>query len=162
MIAGQVDTSVDAGITLPDLQLTLTFSPTTFVVYDYNNFTLPINVVCRVSEVNRAATNGSNIVIKIPRIIFIDFTYQPSLTIVEGQPVDNNQWTLSQDAIHWIFTYSGILPAFANSYFGFTGTFNTHTASGVYFMVAEIVNGSGGEWNYNNNSDSERVDYFSN
>ncbi len=163
LVAGQVDTSVDAGFTVTDLQPTLTFTPASFVVNFENNFTLPIEVVCRISEVRNVQTNGSPIVVRIPRTIFANFTYNPSLPTAGGQPLNNNEWTFSQNSTYWMWTYNGTtFPAFGNSYFGFAGTFNTFTATGVYFMNVEVVNGSGGEVNFINNTDSERVDYFSN
>jgi hypothetical protein len=158
---GQVDSTVDAGFTLPDLQPTLTVSPTTFEVTSATNNTIPISAVVRISEVGRAATNGSSIVVRIPKTVFISFTYNSSETMINGQAVNNNLWAFSQNSTHWIFTYTGgVFNSYENSYFGFNGTFNTFNASGQYFMVTTITNGSGGEWNFINNSDSERIDYF--
>ena len=112
----------------------------------------------------RANTNGTDIVVKIPKIIFIDFGYNPALTTVNGIPVNNSSWTFdgTSDPINWVFRYSGTLNSFTSTSFGFNGTFNTFGASGVYYMLYTIVNGSGGEWNFNNNTDDERADYFSN
>jgi hypothetical protein len=164
LIAGQIDTSVDAGYSMPDLQPTLFFSPASFVVNESTNNTIPINVLCRISEVGRTATNGSNIVVKIPKTIFINFSYNPNLSFntTDGTTLNNSSWVFSQDATYWIWTYSGVFPARGESFFAFDGTFNTFFATGVYFMLVDIVDGSGGEFNFSNNSDMERVDYFTN
>jgi hypothetical protein len=53
-----------------------------------------------------------------------------------------------------------VLPARGSSTFGFNALFNPLNSKGVATITTQIMAGSGGESGSGNNSDSERLDYF--
>ena len=91
------------------------------------------------------------------------FTYVPSLTSIGIFPVSNSHWQymgLFNGAFHvWLYVGSPTFPASGISKFGFTGIYNNQGTSGETRFTVEVVQGSGGEINYLNNSDGKTLFY---
>lgn len=165
LIAGQVDSTVDAGFRLPgnpimpDLQPTISVLPTSFTV-GAPTYSRTLRVVVRINEVEDIATTGDPIVVRIPRTSKLTFIYNPSLTSLGPNTLQNSMWTFTSTALYWEFTYNGVFPAYGESKFGFEATFMSEGETGQMFFNSIIVNGSGGETNFLNNVDDERIDYI--
>lgn len=165
LIAGQVDSTVDAGFRLPgnpimpDLQPTISVLPTSFTV-GAPTYSRILRVVVRINEVEDIATTGDPIVVRIPRTSKLTFTYNPSLTSLGPNTLQNSMWTFTSTALYWEFTYNGVFPAYGESKFGFEATFRSEGETGQMFFNSIIVNGSGGETNFLNNVDDERIDFI--
>jgi uncharacterized repeat protein (TIGR01451 family) len=119
------------------------------------------NLTVRVTELNMINTNGL-ITVRIPKDARLSFKdpYNPALTILGNIPLNNANWTFTEDATNYIFSSMTVIPAGSFSTFGFVAEFDPGFTTGVYTLTSQIVSGSGGEIRINNNVDSERIDYF--
>ena len=139
----------------PDVTPTITVLPTTGIVG-------PTNMTVRVEirEINVANTR-SPIIVGVPKVSYLNFTYDPSLTMVPGGgAVENSKWAFSETPSLWIFTRTEVLPEGSMSSFGFSGVFSSGAVGGEINFSSIILNGSGQEINYTNNNDSEII-FFS-
>ncbi len=143
-------------ILVPDLTPNITTIPN--IITDTMNF----NVTVRVQELDNAATNGSEILVRIIRDPRVTFTYNPALTNIGFTAVQNNVWAYDgTDPFFHLFRTFIVIPANGNSTFGFVATFNPGGKSrGKYTMTASLNSGSGGEIKTNNNQDAEVLDYL--
>jgi hypothetical protein len=96
-----------------------------------------------------------------PRYIF---TFDPLLTNVVGSAVNNPNWQFfSTNPNFYIWKYigtGGTFPAFGSSKFGYVGTYNPNDTDGQTTFSVQIFQGSGGENNTTNNTDSDNLIYF--
>lgn len=139
----------------PDLTPTLIVSPN--IMHGITSFDL----IVKVTELNNENTSGV-IVVNIPkdsRWILTD-GYVPGLTILGSTPLNNNDWSYSQDAINHIFTSSAVINGGGYSIFGFRVSFDPGNSRGLYSITSQLVSGGGGEERVSNNVDSEKIDYF--
>jgi len=139
----------------PDITPTLIVNPN--IMHGITSF----NLTVRITELNMVNTSGA-IVVNIPRDSRWTLTngYIPSLTVIGGTSLDNNEWAYSSDAINHIFTSTTSIPAGEASTFGFRVTFDPGSTRGVYTVTSQVVSGGGGEARVSNNADSEKIDYF--
>jgi|GEM_PF-1651409 len=170
LTSGQVDLTVDAGFRIPaapimpDLQPTISILPSSFTVNATSGYSRLLRVIVRINEVEDVPTTGHPIIVRIPKTSKLSFTYSPSLTSLGATILQNSSWSFSNaDPIYWVFTYTGgVFPAYGESKFGFTATFFSEGETGQMFFNSIIVQGSGGETNFLNNVDDERIDYITN
>lgn len=146
------------GILLPpDLVVTMLASPN--IMNGITRFNLLVNV----TELNDTPTSGT-ITIVLPKDVRwdLDGGFDVLLTYLEGTPVNNALWSYS-DAVEGYhqFQTAVSLPGGSGSTLGFTALFDPRNSRGVYTITVQLVPGSGGEVTVSNNSDSERLDYFS-
>lgn len=121
------------------------------------------NLSVRVTELNSINTNGL-ITVKIPKDSRLSFyePYNPNRTMLGTIPVNNSDWSFSEDATYYIFTSTEAIQAGGFSTFGFVAQFDPGQTKGVYTVTSQIESGSGGEIRIDNNVDSEKLDYFIN
>jgi hypothetical protein len=143
---------INVVIDTPDVTPTITVLPTTGILGPTN-----MSVHVEIREVNLANTRSA-IVVGIPKVSYLNFTYNPTLTAIPGgAAVENSKWVFSETPSLWIFTRSEVLPAGAASSFGFSGVFSSGAVGGDLNFSSIILNGSGQEDNYINNNDSETI-----
>jgi len=142
-------------IRVPDVTPVITAIPNVM------NGPTPFNIIVRVTELNVVDTDGL-ITVRIPK----DFRwvrsgpYNPALVNLSGFPLNNADWTYSENATQHIFKSSVVIPAGGFSYFGFSAAWNAGQTQGIYTITSQIDSWSGGEDRIDNNSDAEKLDYF--
>ena len=121
------------------------------------------NLTVRVLELNQVPTSGL-ITVRIPKDLrwTLAEPYNSSLTILGNIPVNNNVWSFSQNATHYIFQTTTTIPAGSFSTFGIRAVWDAGPNQGQYTITSQIDSFSGNETRIDNNSDAERVDYFIN
>ncbi|HOX04249.1 MAG TPA: SdrD B-like domain-containing protein, partial [Verrucomicrobiota bacterium] len=144
----------------PDVTPVITAQPN--VMHGPTDFNLRVQVV----ELNRVATQGT-ITLRIPKDSrwILREPYDPSLTILDGVPMENYKWAYSEDSTHHIFTTvnSGIfIPAGSFSYFGIKTKWSSPATEGKYTITVQIDSWSGNENRIDNNADAEKIDFFDN
>jgi trimeric autotransporter adhesin len=140
-----------------DLTVNITASPN--VMHGTTQF----DVTVAISELLGNSTNGSEILVRVPRDSRVTFTFNPAATLIGFTTVNNSVWTYDgNDAVYHIFKTNSIIAANASSTFGFSATFTPSQSSGGYTITSSLNSGSGGEINGQNNQDAEMVDYFIN
>jgi len=146
----------------PDFAPALSVLPASFTTVA-PSYTRALRIIVRVNETVNVSSDGTAIVVRIPKTSNITFTYNPSLGALGATVLQNSLWAFSDaDPIYWEFTYTGVFPDYGESKFGFNATFNSFGQTGQLFINSIIVDGSGGETNFNNNFDSEVINYISN
>lgn len=120
-----------------------------------------VGVVVEVSELNNTPTDGSPVVVRIPMDARLAFTWDPTLTTVGFDLVQNNQWTYTTvNSLFHQFEHNGVIPASGKLGFGFISTYDPQATSGQTTITSTVLPFSGGETNVTNNSDSELLVYF--
>jgi len=121
-----------------------------------------VGVVVEVSELLDNATDGTAIQVRIPADPRLTFTYDPTLTNVGFNAVQNSQWTYNGvvNGLFHEFVHNGVLPGLSTLAFGFNSTYDPQGTSGQTTITATVFPFSGGELNVSNNSDSEQLVYF--
>ncbi|MBK9928670.1 MAG: carboxypeptidase regulatory-like domain-containing protein [Saprospiraceae bacterium] len=141
---------------VPDYQPLITILPNTI------NGPSNINVIITVVE-NEGKLPCRPIRINIP--VFgerFSFTYNPTLTTLASVAIDNSEWTyLGITAGFHRWQYNGIFPAYGIKKLGFNGIYNNQGTSGYTTFTTAVVQGSGGEINFSNNSAGQTL-FFSN
>ena len=146
---------VSAPLPVSDLTPSTTVSP--IVMHGTTQF----KVAVRLTEMLGVPTNGSEIMVRIPKDPRVTFTYNTAATTIGFSSVNNNVWTYDgTDQFFHIFKTSSVIAASAFSTFGFNATFTPGQSSGSYTFSAAIKTGSGGETNSQNNQAANVVDYF--
>ena len=144
-------------VPVPDL------TPNITVVPNIMHGTTVFSATIRVSEILGVPTNGSLIMIRIPRDERLTFTYNPAATVIGFTAVNNNVWTYDgTDPIYHIFRTSSVIAGNTYSTFGFVATFVPGQSRGKYTLTSSLNSGSGGEIININNQDAEVLDYFIN
>lgn len=147
---------VQEGSSRPDIAPVMTITPN--VLSGMASF----DVVVRIAEVNNVPTSGT-ITVVIPRDQrwSLNGPFSATITSLAGVPLNNGSWSYdSSSAEFHIFRMEAVLPARGSSTFGFNALFNPLNSKGVATITTQIMAGSGGESGSGNNSDSERLDYF--
>ncbi len=119
-----------------------------------------VGIAVRANELNQQNTDGTNIKVRIPKDQRLTFSWDPSLTLVAFNPVENSKWVYNVTPLFHEFSYGQILGANSNSAFGIYAIYNPQNTSGQTTITATIVPFTGGDINAMNNSDSENLIYF--
>ncbi|MCD2425117.1 Ig-like domain-containing protein [Niabella pedocola] len=93
--------------------------------------------------------------------------YNPSLSTINGQPVQNADWEyvgVDANNVNYVFKLGGTnqkqtIAGASASIFGITVSFNAGSTSGSDNILARIFGGSGGESIESNNTDTETIKY---
>ena len=108
----------------------------------------------------------SDLFILVPKLLpRFQFNYQNSATIVGGIAVNNGDWQYFPNAnpnfYIWKYTATGaVFPALGSSKIGYIGTYDPNNTDGQSTFSVQVFQGSGGETNQNNNTDSDLLIYF--
>jgi len=139
-------------------------SPILTIVPSNINGISQIGVVIEITELNNIDTDGSLITVRLlsdPRLTFV---WDPTLTSVGFNTVNNANWTyLGDSGLFHSFTYNGPTPLIAGGTveaFGMLTTYDPQSTDGQTTLTTSIVPFSGGECEITNNSDSETLVYF--
>lgn len=119
-----------------------------------------VNVVVKVGEVALQNTDGSKILVRVPVDPRFTFTWDPTLTTVGFDPVQNNHWTYSAGVVFHEFETSKVITAGTILTFGYVATYDPQNTSGQSTLTVSILPGSGSEQEFDNNSDAEQIIYF--
>ncbi len=119
-----------------------------------------LNVIVKVSEVAQRDTDGSMITVRVPIDPRMTFTWDPTLSNIGFDMVDNNQWTYSSTALFHSFQSNSVIASGETLTFGYVASYDPQNTSGQSTITMTIVPGSGGETQYTNNNDAELVTYF--
>lgn len=120
-----------------------------------------VSTVIRVSEVGGYDTEGSTITVRIPADERFAFIWDPFLTQIGFNTVNNSLWNYTgSNLIFHNFEFSGVLGAGQNLQFGYIGAYDPQNTNGQTTISATVVPFSGGETNPANNADSELLIYF--
>ncbi len=139
---------------LPDLSPIITVVPANIAGVS------SVGIAVRLTEINQKDTDGTNVKVRIPIDPRLSFTWDPALTFVGFNQVQNNKWTYSSTPLFHEFTFPQMLGGGLNSSFGLEATYDPQNTNGQTTITATIVPYTGGEDNAANNSDSEVVIYF--
>jgi hypothetical protein len=146
---------VKPAVPVPDLSPNITVTP------NIMHGTTVFNTTVRVTELLGTPTNGSEILVRIPRDPRVAFTYNPAAIQIGFTPVNNSVWVYDgTDLFFHIFRTSSIIGANGFSTFGFVATFTPGQSRGKYTLTSSLNSGSGGEIITLNNQDAEVLDYF--
>ena len=146
---------VKPAVPVPDLTPNITVTP------NIMHGTTQFNVTVRVTELLTIPTNGSEILVRIPRDPRVSFTFNQAATQIGFTPVNNSVWTYDgSDPFFHIFRTSSVIAGNTFSTFGFNATFIPGQSRGKYTLTSSLNSGSGGEINTQNNQDAEVLDYF--
>jgi uncharacterized repeat protein (TIGR01451 family) len=138
----------------PDVTAVITATPN--VMNGQTSFTIYVEI----TEINNVNTTGL-ITVKIPKDQRWELvTYDPSLTTLGGERVDNPDWTYTEETDFHVFTSNDVIPGGGFSTFGFEADWDAGVTQGIYTITAQISEGSGGENRIDNNVDAEKLDYF--
>lgn len=136
-------------------------SPVLYVVPSSVQGISNVSVAVRISEVDNFDTDGSTIRVNLPSDTRLTFTYDPTLTLVALQAVDNSQWTyLGNSGVFHQFEFTGPLSSLSNASFGFNGVYDPEGTDGQTTITVAVIPFSGGECYINNNVDAELLEYF--
>ena len=137
-------------------------TPTLIVTPNISHGVTSFSIIVKITELDLVNTNG-NIVVNIPKDAKwdLDGGYDPDLTVLDTRPLNNSNWSYSSDATNHIFTSSVSINGGGFSTFGFRIIFNPDTSRGLYTITSQLVYPGGSESRVSNNSDSEKLDYFS-
>lgn len=120
-----------------------------------------VSVAVKVSEVDNVDSDGNAIRVNLPSDPRLTFTYDPTLTFVALQVVDNSQWTyLGNSGVFHQFEYAGAINALSVASFGFNAVYDPQGTDGQTTVTATVVPFSGGECYATNNVDAELLEYF--
>jgi|GEM_PF-4508425 len=120
-----------------------------------------VGVVVKVSETENFNTDGSSIKVNVPSDPRLTFSYDPTLTFVALQQVNNSLWTyLGDNGVIHQFEYTGPLSALSTVSFGVNAMYDPQGTDGQTTITATVVPFSGGECYVTNNVDAELLEYF--
>lgn len=147
---------IETPVVEPDLSLVLIAVPNNIVGVS------SIGVAVSVVEIGGAETDGSSIKVRLPYDVRLSFTWDPTLTNIAFNSVDNASWNyLGDNGIFHSFEYTGgTLAAGEVSSFGIVATYDPQNTSGTTTLTTTIVPLSGGEALFTNNTDVETLVYF--
>ncbi len=118
-----------------------------------------LGVAVNINELEGHATSSA-VFVRIPKDPRLLFIWDPSLTFVAFNSVDNANWQYSSTPNFHQFLYAGIVSGFSVRSFGFVATYDPQNTQGQTTITATIVPFSGGEKLLSNNVDSEIIIYF--
>jgi hypothetical protein len=147
---------------IPDYAPTITITPAVI------NGPKPVRVVINVSELLNM-NSCTPVYVFVPRLEpRYTFTWNPTATQIGTGPtgaVNNAAWQyFSTNPNFYVWKYIGnpTFPANGSSKFGYAGVYDPNNTDGVTTFSVQIFQGSGGEINLTNNTDSEELIYFRN
>jgi len=123
-----------------------------------------VGVAVEITELNGVNTDGTGVLIRMPSDPRLTFIWDPFLTTIALVPVNNSNWNyLGDNGVVHTFQYIGnsttILGGTTEA-FGFESVYDPQNTDGQTTITASIVPFGGGECNFLNNTDSERLVYF--
>ncbi|MBK7764286.1 MAG: hypothetical protein IPI46_13235 [Bacteroidetes bacterium] len=149
--------SIDVIVNIPDYTPTLSIAPSAITG------TSNVRVIATISEINNRVP-CSDIYIMIPRLEpRFTFSYSDTATVMGGVSVSNADWQyFGTNPSFYVWKYIGAtaFPAGGFSKLGFIGPYNPNETDGETSFGVQIFQGSGGEDNFTNNTDSEVLIYF--
>ncbi len=161
------DTSITLPVTADQgdcINLCPDLSPITTILP--GNIAGPTNVCIAVEifELNGYDTDGSQITIRMPSDPRLVFVWLPNETTCGILTYNNPNWNyLGDNGIVHTWTFNGpsnVIPGGTSSRFGFNALYDPQNTDGQTTITATIIPRSGGECNFLNNTDSERLVYF--
>lgn len=139
---------------VPDLTPTLYARPSSA------NGTTPVAVVVAVENLSTASTSGL-ITVRITKDSRLQLTLPAEATQLDGRDISNRAWNLtSTNSLYYILTTSQVIDAEGSLSLGLTGVLTPGATTGSVIVSAVIEGGSGQEARANNNTSSNRIDYF--
>ena len=140
---------------LPDLFPLLNALPST--QYGKTNFTVVVDVY----ELNATATSEL-VTVYLTKDPLVALSFDGSATFVGGKIVQNGSWTFNgtSNADFYLLTTTQVIGANAKKSFGLTGVLTPGNTKGSLTITTVIAGLSGGEVKLNNNSDSDKIEYF--
>ena len=144
-------------VKLPDVTINITASP------NIMNGVTDFDVLIKVTELNGVNTNGP-ITVFVPRDSrwTLKDGFFTTLTFLGVSALNNDLWIFDgSDPDYLKFVCDEVIPGGHYLTLGFKATFNPGSTKGVYTITSQLVSGSGGESRISNNSDAEKLDYFS-
>ncbi len=143
-------------ILAPDLTPILTVLPNTII-----GLTCDMEVTAKIVELKGMATSGE-IKVLIPKDPRLTFTFDSGLATIGAfsTPVDNADWTYNGSSfLFHEFTSTTVIPANGSSTIGFLACYDPENTKGSATTTVQIVEGSGGEIRFDNNTDAEVLEY---
>lgn len=120
-----------------------------------------VGVSVEVFELNMLETDGSSIIVRIPSDPRLTFSWDPSLTSVAFNTVNNNNWQyLGDNGVVHTFSFINVLAAGGLTAFGFEASYDPQSTDGQTTITSTIIPFNGGECVILNNTDAERLVYF--
>lgn len=139
----------------PDFTSVLTMVPSNIVG------TTPVGVAASIVELSGNQSDGTPIKVTIPVDSRLTFTWDPTLTSVAFNTLDNAAWNyLGDNGFVHTFEYTGVLDGGEVSTFGFLATYDPQNTSGTTSLTCTVAPLGGGETEFTNNTDSEQLIYF--
>ena len=141
---------------LPDLTPILKVLPSTVI-----GVTCDIEVTAKIVELKGVATSGE-IKVLIPKDPRLTFTYNGGMATIGAfnTPIDNADWTYNPgNFLFHEFTSNTVIPANGSSTIGFLACYDPQNTKGSATTTVQIVEGSGGEIRFDNNTDAEVLEY---
>ncbi|MEZ5047792.1 MAG: SdrD B-like domain-containing protein [Chitinophagaceae bacterium] len=161
----QNGTCIATGVQKVDAQIP-DYAPTIAITPGVANGITNIRVIVTINELLNMAS-CTPVYVFVPRLEprYI-FTWNPTATQfgagIAGQ-VNNVEWqyfTSNPNFYIWQYIGNSTFPPLGQSKFGYVGTYNPNNTDGVTTFSVQIYQGSGGEINLSNNTDSENLLYF--
>ncbi len=115
-----------------------------------------MNVIVTLSEVNNLTSSG-DIYVVIPNLTSVSFQFDQSLTKVGFQNVNNSDWTYDGLVNNFHTFKLSSLVGKGVSKFGLVATVYSDGTDSTQAITVRVVDGSGGDVNEVNNSDSEFI-----
>jgi hypothetical protein len=142
---------------IPDYTPTLAIAPS--AITGISN----VRVIATITELlNRPSC--SDVYVFVPRLEpRFTFTYEPTATLIGGVAVNNSAWQFfntNPNFYVWKYVGGATFPAAGSIKFGYLGSYDPNQTDGVTTFSAQVFQGSGGEINLSNNTDSEVLLYF--
>ncbi|HNB81476.1 MAG TPA: SdrD B-like domain-containing protein, partial [Chitinophagaceae bacterium] len=142
---------------IPDYTPTLSIAPSAI------QGTSTMRIILTVSEIENR-TPCSDVYVFVPRLEpRFTMTYDSLATNVGGVSVQNANWQFfntNPNFYVWKYIGSVAFPALSSSKIGFLGSYNPNQTDGETTFSVQVFQGSGGETNFTNNTDSEILLYF--
>ncbi len=150
--------SITLSDNIPDYTPTIQIAPSAITG------TSNVRVILTLSEIlNKKAC--SDLYILVPKLLpRFQFTFDNTATSIAGVPVENGNWEFANSNPNfyvWRYTANGgLFPSGGTSTIGYIGTYDPNNTDGQSTFSVQVFQGSGGETNQLNNTDSELLIYF--
>lgn len=141
---------------LPDITPSLTVTPNIF------NGTTSFVIILKITEINGTSSSGL-IRVMIPLDIRweMDGGSDPLSVYLGSEKLNNDDWVYEgSDEGYHVFSSHSVIPGNSFSSFSFRANFYPGNTQGIYTITSQLETGSGGDGHGSNNSDSEKLDYF--
>ncbi|APD07727.1 thrombospondin-1 [Flavobacteriaceae bacterium UJ101] len=137
----------------PDFTVQISSRPA--VIENGGALSIRVNVV---EITGNPSLDGKPVVVRIPEETFFDFNFNSDLTEVSGEVVNNTDWEYlgKQFGLHTFRYKPSTFEGLTSSAIGFEGTVDFEGVSDTS-ISAFVVDTSGGEVNFTNNRDTEKL-----